>query len=106
MSDYLRPPDDVYWHFRRLRREHQVGAEWVSKEDGFLYRLRNDRIICRVVEGREQETIDSIPSQAPAGARVCTGVRWGFRMHISTFYQQIIARSGLEETDPLDHHKK
>ena len=94
MRSYLRPPDDAYWHFRRLARARQVGAEFLSKEDGFLYRLRSDRIICRIVDGREEETIDSIPFQPPAGARVCTGVRWGFRMHISTFYQEIIAPSG------------
>ena len=97
MREILRPPDDVYWHFRRLASDRQVGAECSSKEDGWLYRVSSDRVICRVVQGREEETIDSLPSKPPAGARVCTGVRWGFRMHISTFYQQIIARSGMEE---------
>ena len=95
MGTYLRPPDDVYWHFRRLATGRQVGAEHHSKEDGYLYRLRSDRIICRLVDGGEEETIDSIPLKPPAGARVCTGVRWGFRMPISTFYQQIIGPSGV-----------
>jgi hypothetical protein len=97
MGSYLRPPDDVYWHFRRLARDKQVGAECTSWEDGYTYRLRDDRVICRVVDGVELETIDSIPSQSPAGARIMTGVRWGFRMPISTFYQQIIGRSGMEQ---------
>jgi len=93
MGTYIRPPDDVYWHFRRLTSDKQIGAERLSKEDGYLYRVRKDRIICRVVNGMEEETIDSIPSKLPAGAQVLTGVRWGFRMPISTFYQQIIATS-------------
>jgi hypothetical protein len=50
-----------------------------------------------VVNGSEQPTIDSLPSRLPAGAHVLTGVGWGFRMHISTFYQQIIARSEKKE---------
>lgn len=99
MGDYLRPPDDVYWHFRRLPVDKQVGAECISKEDGYLYRVREDRVICRVVEGVEIETIDSIPFRLPAGAQVLTGVRWGFRMPISTFYQQIIGRSGVESLE-------
>jgi hypothetical protein len=94
MGDYLRPPDDVYWRFRRLPPAKQVGAECTSWEDGFTYRVRGDRVICRVVDGIEVETIDSIPFTPPAGARIMTGVRWGFRMPISTFYQQIIGRSG------------
>jgi hypothetical protein len=99
MKIYIRPPDDVYWYFRRLSRAQQVGgAECLSKEDGCLYRLRADRRICRVVEGIEQETIDSIPLCTPAGARVMTGVGWGFHMHISTFYQQIIAHPANKET--------
>jgi hypothetical protein len=97
MPMYLRPPDDVYWHFRRLPRAQQVGAECLSKEDGCLYRLRGDRRICRVVEGIEQETIDSIPLCTPAGAKVMTGVGWGFHMHISTFYQQIIVSPSKKE---------
>lgn len=96
MSAYIRPPDDVYWHFRRLPFERQLGAECLSREDGCLYRLRADRVICRVVDGMEGETIDSVPFRLPAGARVMTGVNWGIRMHISTFYQQIIAPSGAK----------
>ena len=96
MSSYIRPPDDVYWHFRRLPVGRQTGAECVSREDGCLYRLREDRIICRVVDGVEQETIDSIPRKLPAGAKVMTGVGWGLRMPITTFYQQIIGPSGVK----------
>ena len=96
MGSYIRPPDDVYWHFRRLKTEKQVGAEFVSQEDGFLYRVLPDRRIYRVMAGCEQPTIDSLPSRLPAGAHVLTGVGWGFRMHISTFYQQIIAASGTK----------
>ena len=99
MGDYLRPPDDVYWHFRRLPANKQVGAECTSWEDGCIYRLRNDRVICRVVDGVELETIDSIPFKPPAGAQIMTGVRWGFHMHISTFYQQIIARTDSKYND-------
>jgi len=91
MRPYIRPPDDVYWHFRHLPSARQPGAECLSKEDGFLYRVRADRLICRVVDGAEQVTIDSLPLKAPPGAQVLTGVRWGFHMHISTFYQQVIA---------------
>lgn len=91
MREYIRPPDDVYWHFRHLPVSMQSGAECLSKEDGFLYRVRFDRIICRVVNGIDYETIDSLPNKAPPGAQVLTGVRWGFHMHISTFYQQVIA---------------
>jgi hypothetical protein len=91
MRLYLRPPDDVYWHFRHLPAAKQPGAECLSKEDGCLYRVGTDRVICRVVDGVEQETIDSLPLRSPAGAQVLTGVRWGFHMHISTFYQQVIA---------------
>jgi hypothetical protein len=94
MGDYIRPPDDIYWHFRRLKTQHQVGAEYTSSEDDFLYRVDSQRRICRVVDGCEVATIDSLPNQLPAGAHVLTGVGWGFRMHISTFYQQVIARSG------------
>jgi hypothetical protein len=90
----IRPPDDAYWHFRRLPAHQQVGAECLSREDGHLYRVRADRVICRVVDGAEYETIDSIPNRLPAGARVMTGVNWGLRMPISTFYQEIIAASG------------
>jgi hypothetical protein len=93
MEAYIRAPDDAYWHFRRLKTVHQVGAEFTSHEDGCLYRVDQERRICRVVDGIEQATIDSLPSRLPAGAHVLTGVGWGFRMHISTFYQQIIARS-------------
>jgi hypothetical protein len=46
-----------------------------------------------VTDGNDEPTIDSLPSRLPAGAHVLTGVGWGFRMHISTFYQQVIARS-------------
>ena len=91
MHVYIRPPDDVYWHFRHLPSAKQTGAECLSKEDGCLYRVRADRVICRVTAGVEQETIDSLPLKSPAGAQVLTGVRWGFHMHISTFYQQVIA---------------
>ena len=70
------------------------GAECTSKEDGYLYRVRADRVICRVVEGMEVGTIDSIPLKLPAGAHVLTGVNWGFRMPIGLFYQEIIGRSG------------
>ena len=94
MPNDLRPPDDVYWHFRRLKSHKQEGAECTSREDGYLYRVRPDRVICRVVDGREQETIDSLPYRPPTGARVMTGANWGFRMHISVLYQQVIARSG------------
>jgi hypothetical protein len=97
MGAYLRPPDDVYWHFRRLKTQDQVGAEYTSHEDGCLYRVILDRRICRVVDGRDEPTIDSLPVRLPAGAHVLTGVGWGFRMHISTFYQQIIARSEVKK---------
>ena len=93
MGSYLRPPDDVYWHFRRLKSANQVGAEYISWEDGCLYRVNPERRICQVVDGIEQPTIDSLPARLPAGAHVLTGSGWGFHMHISTFYQQIIARS-------------
>jgi hypothetical protein len=93
----IRPPDDVYWHFRRLRSDRQVGAECVSNEDGFRYRVREDRVICRVLDGVEVETIDSVPLKLPAGASTLTGAHWGFRMPIATFYQQIIARSGVKK---------
>jgi hypothetical protein len=36
-------------------------------------------------------TIDSLPMRLPAGAHATAG--WGFHMHISTFYQQIIAQA-------------
>jgi hypothetical protein len=88
----------VYWHFRRLKTDCQVGAEYTSLEDGFLYRVNTDRRICRVVEGVELATIDSLPGRYPAGAHVLTGVGWGFHMHISTFYQQVIARSDTKKT--------
>ena len=91
MRAYIRPPDDVYWHFRHLPSTRQVGAECLSKEDGYLYRVRADRAICRVVDGNELQTIDSLPLKSPPGAKVMTGVGWGFRMHISTLYQQVIA---------------
>ncbi len=93
MNSYIRSPDDVYWHFRRLKTANQVGAEYTSWEDGCLYRVNLQRRICRVVDGFEQATIDSLPTRLPAGAHVLTGSGWGFHMHISTFYQQIIARS-------------
>ena len=93
MTSYIRPPDDVYWYFRRLKTASQVGAEFTSLEDGCLYRVNDVRRICRVVDGVEQVTIDSLPARLPAGAHVLTGVGWGFHMHISTFYQQVIARS-------------
>lgn len=93
MSQAIRPPDDIYWRFRRMPVEKQVGAEYASKEDGCLYRVRADRVICRVVEGTEIDTIDSLPLKLPAGAHVLTGVGWGFRMPIGLFYQQIIGRS-------------
>ena len=101
MSDYIRPPDDVYWHFRRLRIESQVGAEFTSREDGYLYRVNSERRICRVVDGREVVTIDSLPGRYPAGAHVLTGSGWGFKMHISTFYQQVIARSIRRRPDRI-----
>jgi hypothetical protein len=94
MGEYIRPPDDVYWHFRRLKTQNQVGAEYISSEDGCLYRVNGERRICRVVDGGQVVTIDSLPTHLPAGAHVLTGVGWGFHMHISTFYQQVIARSG------------
>ena len=93
MGTAIRPPDDVYWHFKRLKTENQVGAEYTSWEDGCLYRINPERRICRVVNGSEETTIDSLPDRLPAGAHVLTGLGWGFRMHISTFYQQIIAHS-------------
>ncbi len=96
MREYIRPPDDVYWYFRRLKTQSQMGAEYVSHEDGYMYRVNAERRICRVVDGREIATIDSLPSRLPAGAHVLTGVGWGFRMHISTFYQQVIAASGVK----------
>ncbi len=71
----------------------QVGAECTSKEDGFLYRVRSDRAICRVVGGVELETIDSLPLRLPAGAHVLTGANWGFHMPIGVFYQQIIGKN-------------
>ena len=94
MGSSIRPPDDVYWRFKRMPVGKQVGAECTSKEDGHLYRVRADRVICRVVEGMEVGTIDSIPLKLPAGAHVLTGVGWGFRMPIGLFYQEIIGRSG------------
>ena len=97
MGSYLRPPDDVYWHFRRLKTKDQVGAEYISREDGCLYRVNQERKICRITDGQEEVTIDSLPSRLPAGAHVLTGVGWGFHMHISTFYQQIIAQSEKKE---------
>jgi len=99
MSSSIRPPDDVYWRFRRMPLAKQVGAECASKEDGCLYRVRVDRVICCVVAGVELETIDSIPLKLPAGAHVLTGVNWGFHMPIGTFYQQIIGRSGEKKTN-------
>ncbi|PWB51410.1 MAG: hypothetical protein C3F13_13285 [Anaerolineales bacterium] len=93
MSIYIRPPDDVYWHFRRLKTHEQVGAEYTSHEDGCLYRVSAERCICRVIDGIEQPTIDSLPVRLPAGAHVLTGSGWGFHMHISVFYQQVIAAS-------------
>jgi hypothetical protein len=78
--------------------DRQIGAECVSNEDGYLYRIRNDRAICRVVDGSEEETIDSIPLKLPAGAHVLTGSGWGFRMPISIFYQQIIGPSGINHS--------
>jgi hypothetical protein len=94
MGNYLRPPDDVYWRFRRLTVDKQIGAECISWKDGYSYRVRADRVICRVVDGVEIETIDSLPLRLPAGASILTGVHWGFRMPIATFYQQVIGRSG------------
>jgi len=77
-----------------LKTAEQVGAEYTSREDGCLYRVNLERRICRVVQENEVVTIDSLPNKLPAGAHVLTGVGWGFHMHISTFYQQVIARSG------------
>lgn len=94
----IRPPDDVYWHFRRLPEHRQVGAERLSREDGHLYRVRNDRVICRIEDGIELPTIDSIPARLPAGAKVMTGVGWGFHMPISVLYQQVIGPSGGQPT--------
>jgi hypothetical protein len=96
LGDYLRPPDDVYWHFRRLKSDCLVGSEYISHEDGCLYRVKPDHRIYRVLCGEEEATIDSLPARLPAGAHVLTGVGWGFRMHISTFYQQVIARSAAK----------
>jgi hypothetical protein len=93
---------DVYWHFRRLALDRQTGAECISKEDGYLYRVREDRTICRVLDGMEEETIDSIPLKLPAGAQIMTGMRWGFRMPISAFYQQIIGPSGVKRGNQDD----
>ena len=93
MGNDIRPPDDVYWRFRRMALDRQVGAEYTSHEDGCLYRVRADRVICRVTDGVEEATIDSLPLKPPLGARVMTGMGWGFRMSISTFYQQVIAQS-------------
>ncbi len=97
MTDYLRPPDDVYWHFRRMKTACQVGAEYTSLEDGCLYRVDHERRICLVDCGIERPTIDSLPARLPAGAHVLTGGGWGFHMHISTFYQQVIARSAIKK---------
>jgi len=80
-----------------MKTDEQVGAEYTSREDGCLYRVNPERRICRVVGGKEVATIDSLPNRLPAGAHVLTGVGWGFRMHISTFYQQVIARSGSKD---------
>lgn len=99
MSTTIRPPDDVYWHFRRLPINKQVGAQCTSREDGHRYCVRQDRCICRVVQGVEYETIDSLPYKMPTGAKVMTGVGWGFHMHISTFYQQVIAASAVKRRD-------
>jgi len=74
--------------------DKQVGAECTSKEDGCRYRVREDRVICRIEEGVEIGTIDSIPLKLPAGAHVLTGGGWGFKMPIGTFYQLIIGRRG------------
>ena len=92
MSRVIRPPDDVYWRFRRMPVAQLLGAECFSKEDGCLYRVRDDRVICRVVNGELVETIDSLPLKLPAGAHVLTGGGWGFRMPIGLFYQQIIGK--------------
>lgn len=99
MGAYIRPPDDVYWHFRRMKSENQVGAEYTSHEDGCLYRVNREHRICQMVDGVEQATIDSLPGRLPAGAHILTGAGWGFHMHISTFYQQVIARSGVNKKD-------
>lgn len=99
----IRPPDDVYWRFRRLPTHQQVGAECLSREDGYQYRLRADRRICRLVDGQEQETIDSIPLRLPAAAKVMTGVGWGFRMPIAVLYQQVIGPSGAGRL-PVEPH--
>ena len=48
MDSYMRPPDDVYWHFKRLALSKQVGAEYTSWEDGCTYRVNAERRICRV----------------------------------------------------------
>jgi len=82
-----------------MKTEKQVGAEYTSHEDGCLYRVNRERRICRVMDGGEEATIDGLPARLPAGAHVLTGVGWGFRMHISTFYQQVIARSGTKGKD-------
>jgi len=100
MGQYIRPPDDVYWYFRRLPTGRQVGAECASKEDGYLYRVRSDRLICRVVDGQELDTIDSIPHKLPAAAKVMTGVAWGFRMPIAVLYQQVIGPSARQVEAP------
>jgi len=99
MNSYIRPPDDVYWHFRRMKTDNQIGAEYTSHEDGYLYRVSHERRICRVIDGMEEATIDSLPARLPAGAHILTGAGWGFHMHISTFYQQVIAMSGIKRTD-------
>jgi hypothetical protein len=77
--------------------DKQVGAECASREDGYLYRVRKDRLICRVVDGVEIGTIDSIPLKLPAGAHVLTGGGWGFKMPIGMFYQQIIGKRAERE---------
>jgi len=81
-----------------------VGAECRSREDGYLYRVRQDRRICRVLDGEEQETIDSIPLRLPAASKVMTGVGWGFHMPIGVFYQQVIGPSSMK--DRLDEKSR
>jgi len=70
-----------------------VGAERLSKEDGYLYRVRLDRVICRVVDGQEYETIDSFPLRLLAGTKVMTGANWECHLPISVFYQRVIGPS-------------
>jgi len=80
-----------------MKTDKQVGSEYTSWEDGYQYRVSQERRICRVVDGVELPTIDSLPARLPPGAHVLTGAGWGFHMHISTFYHEVIGRSGTNK---------